>query len=138
MKQLVKRYSRFVTASALFGGLIFVVPAYLQAKTNSDSSVHITVNVHGSDINVSKDVIEESVEKLLEAAEIDIVEKGGSANVIELQIDIFKSDGKGFKIDTDWDDDPTPEAEEHCDTQDEIDDIVEKEVQAFIHFIHKG
>lgn len=137
MKQLVKKYSHAITALALFGGLVFTIPAHLQAKAKAESHVHVTVNVHGSEVNVSKEVLEESVDKLLRAAEIDVVEKGATANVIELQIDIFKSDAKGFKIDCDWDDDPTPEVEEFCDTQDEIDDIVEKEVHAFIDFIHK-
>jgi hypothetical protein len=137
MKQLVKKYSRFVMTAALFGALVFVMPAHLAAKTKMNSSVHVTVNVHGSTVNVSPEVLEDSVNKLLEAAEIDVVESGAAANVIELQIDIFKSDA-GFKIDTDWDDDPTPEAHEECDTQDEIDDIVEKEVHAFIDFIQKG
>ena len=112
------------------------MPAHLQARTNAESTVHVTVNVHGSDVGVSAETLEKVVDKLLEAAEIDVVEKGGDANVIELQIDIFKED-HGFKIDTDWDDDPTPEVEEHCEAQDEIDDIVEKEVHSFIEFIHK-
>lgn len=137
MKRLVKRYSRAIMALVLFGGVGFVMSAHLQAKTKASSTVHVTVNVHGSDISVSKETLEEAVDKLLKAAEIDVVEHGGGSNVIELQIDIFKED-KRFKIDTDWDDDPTPEVEEHCDTQDEIDDIVEKEVHAFIDFIHKS
>ncbi len=138
MKNSAKKYSRNLTAAALFGGLIFMTPASLQAKSNGHSSVHITVNVHGSDINVSQEALEESVDKLLEAAQIDVVEKGADANVIELKIDIFKSEDKGFKIDCDWDDDPTPEVEEHCDEQDEIDQIVEDEVHKFVEFIHKS
>ncbi len=137
MKHLAEKYSRRLTALALFGGLVLAMPATLQAKTNGSSSVHVTVNVHGSDIGVSPEVLEETVDKLLEEAEIQVVENGGGSNVIELQIDIFKSD-EGFKVATDWDDDPEPEEEEICDAQDEIDDIVEKEVQTFIEFLQAG
>jgi hypothetical protein len=138
MKNLVIKYSRAIITLALFSGLVFVMPAHLQAKTRAESSVHVTVNVHGSSVGVSPEVLEETVDKLLKAAEIKVVENGGGSSVIELKIDIFKSDAKGFKVDCDWDDDPEPEAEETCDTQDEIDDIVEKEVHAFIDFIHKA
>ncbi len=86
MKNKIKKYLRGAAAAALFGGLALVTPHTLQAKPAADHSVHVTVNVHGSDINVSTKVIEESVDKLLEAAEIHVAHQGGSS-VTELKKD---------------------------------------------------
>jgi translation elongation factor EF-1beta len=139
MKLLVKKHLRNAAAFALFGGMIFVMPVALQAKTKTASTVDVTVRVHGSDINVSTDVLEESVEKLLEAAEIHIVKEGDGVGIIELKIDIYKNDdGNGFKADCNWDEDDEPEMEKRAETQDQIDDIVEEEVDAFISFLQKS
>ena len=90
MKETAKKYLRGSAALVLFGGMVFMIPATLQAKTTlADISVHVEVNVHGSDIGVSSDVLEETVDKLLEEAEIEVSESGGS-NVTVLKIDIYK------------------------------------------------
>lgn len=136
MKTTAKKYLSGVAALALFGGLAFVTPQTLQARQTANNTVHVTVNVHGSDIGVSSEVLEETVDKLLEAADIHVAQHGGSS-VTELKIDIFKNDdGHGFKADANWDEDAEPEIEKHCAAQDEIDSIVEQEVNAFINFIH--
>ncbi len=136
MKQTAKKYLRGAAALALFGGMVFMTPAALQAKS-ADISVHVEVNVHGSDIGVSSDVLEDTVNALLESAKIQVEESGGS-NVTELKIDIYKDDdGKGFKAEANWDDDDEAEIEKHCETQDAIDNIVIEEVNAFIAFIHQ-
>lgn len=138
MKQKAKKYLHGALALALFGGMGVVSPAALQAKTSNDISVHVTVTVHGSDIGVSSEKLEETVDKLLEAAHIEVAEEGGSS-VTELTIDIYKDDdGHGFKADANWDEDGDPEVEEKCEAQDEIDNIVEEEVNAFIKFIQHG
>jgi hypothetical protein len=134
MKQLLGKCLRAGAAFALLGGMVCVMPAALQAKTKRDVSVDVKVTVHGSDINVSNDVLEKAVEDLLDAAAIKVVDEGAAAGAVELEIDIYKEDD-GFKISTDWDDDDDPEAEQHADTQDEIDDIVENTVGEFIDFI---
>ena len=137
MKQTTKKYLRCAAALALFGGMVFTTPATLQAKTTAaDISVHVEVNVHGSDIGVSSDVLEETVDRLLEEAEIEVSESGGS-NVTELKIDIYKDPKRGFKAAANWDDDDDPEIEKYCAEQDEIDNIVEEEVNAFIAFLRK-
>ncbi len=136
MKQTAKKYLRGAAALALFGGMVFMTPAALQAKPAADISVHVEVNVHGSDIGVSSDVLEETVDALLESAKIQVSDSGGSS-VTELKIDIYKDDdGEGFKAEANWDDDDEAEVEKHCDTQDAIDNIVVEEVNAFIAFIH--
>jgi hypothetical protein len=139
MKQLVNKFLRGVVALALFSGMVFVMPAALQAKPKSEISVVVQVTVHGSDIGVSEDVLEEMVDKLLEASEIHVMKEGADSSVTTLKIDIFKNDdGHGFKVDGNWDEDDEPEVEETCDTQDKINHIVEVEVNEFIKFIHKG
>ena len=136
MKQTAKKYLRGAAALALFGGMVFMTPAALQAKSAADISVHVEVNVHGSDIGVSSDVLEDTVNALLESAKIQVEDSGGSS-VTELKIDIYKDDdGKGFKAEANWDDDDEAEIEKHCEAQDEIDNIVIEEVNAFIAFIH--
>ena len=138
MKEKAKKYLRGAVTLALFGGMVFMTAATLQAKTTAaDISVHVQVNVHGSDIGVSSDVLEETVDKLLEEAEIEVSESGGS-NVTELKIDIYKDPKHGFKAAANWDEDDDPEIEKYCAEQDEIDNIVEEEVNAFIAFLrHK-
>ena len=137
MKQTAKKYLRSAAALALFGGMVFMTPAALQAKSAADISVHVEVTVHGSDIGVSSDVLEDTVDALLESAKIQVEESGGS-NVTELKIDIYKDDdGEGFRAEANWDDDDEAEIEKHCETQDAIDDIVIEEVNAFIAFIHQ-
>ena len=138
MKQTTKKHLRGAAAAALFGGMVLMTPAILQAKTAGNISVHVTVNVHGSDIGVSNEKLRETADKLLESAKIEVSESGGS-NVTELKIDIYKNDdGHGFKVDANWDEDDEPEAEKHCAAQDEIDGIVQEEVDAFIQFIQHG
>lgn len=136
MKRVLNKCFRIGVVFALLGGMVGIAPAVLQAKANNEVAVDVTVRVHGQDINVSKDVMESSVEKLLEAAAIKVVDEGAGKGVVELEIDIYKDDdGDGFKILCDWDDDPEPEAEKKADTQDAIDDIVEDTVDEFIAFI---
>ncbi|MBK7704815.1 MAG: hypothetical protein IPJ30_03330 [Acidobacteria bacterium] len=135
MKKLVNNFLRSAMALALFSGMVFVLPANLQAKPKGSVKVDVTVTVHGSDIGVSTDVMEESVEKLLEAAEVIIVPEGDGEGIIELEIDIYKNDDGGFRVDCDWDDDDETEAQQMADTQDEIDNIVEGIVDSFIDFI---
>jgi len=156
MKKLLEKCFRTGAAFALLGGMVCATPAALQAKTNAEVSVDVTVTVHGSDINVSKDVLEGSVEKLLDAAEIKVVEEGAGKGIVELEIEIYKDDddddddgvkdkddddgdgdgdGKGFIIVCDWDDDDDPEAEKNAATQDQIDDIVEDTIDDFITFM---
>ena len=135
MKQTAKKYLCGALLPTFLGGMILMSPAVSQAKT-ANIAVHVTVNVHGSDIGVSPEVMEETVGKLLESAEVQVSENGGSS-VTELKIDIFKNDdGHGFKADANWDEDDEAEIEKHCETQDAIDEIVEEEVNAFIQFIH--
>lgn len=138
MKQFIKIYLRNAAALALFAGMVFGMPAVLQAKTKGNVTVDVTVTVHGSDIGVSTEVMEESVEKLLEAAQIHVVPEGDGDGIIELTIDIYKNDGGGFRISCDWDDDDEAEAEQAAQTQDQIDDIVESIVDSFIDFLPKG
>ena len=135
MKQTINKYLRGASALALCGGMIFMTSAALQAKAAGHIKVHVEVNVHGSDVGVSSDVLEETVDKLLEEAEIDVDKNGGSSET-ELKIDIYKDEAHGFKADANWDDDGDPEVEKFCAEQDEIDSIVEEEVHAFIAFIH--
>lgn len=137
MKKLINKCLRGAAALALFSGMVFVMPSVLQAKTKLDSKVDVTVTVHGSDIGVSTEVMEESVEKLLEAAEILVVPDGDGVGIIELEIDIYKNDGGGFRVSCDWDDDDEAEAEKMADTQDEIDGVVEGIVDSFIDFLAK-
>ncbi len=134
MKQLLGKCLRTGAALALLGGMIGGMSSVLQAKTKTDVSVDVKVTVHGSDINVSNDVLEKAVEDLLDAAAIKVVDEGAAAGAVELEIDIYKDDD-GFRISTDWDEDDEPEAEKHADTQDEIDDIVEDTVGEFVAFI---
>ena len=135
MKQTAKKYLRGVMALALLGGMTLMTPAVLRAKASADVLVHVTVNVHGSEIGVSPEVLEETVDKLLESAHIQVAENGGGSNITELKIDIYK-ENNGFKAAANWDEDDEPEIEKHCAAQDEIDNIVEEEVNAFIEFIH--
>ena len=138
MKQLINKYLRSAAALALFAGLVFGVPAVLQAKMKNNVTVDVTVTVHGSDIGVSTEVMEDSVEKLLEAAKIHVVPEGDGEGIIELKIDIYKNDGGGFRLSCDWDDDDEAEAEQRAETQDQIDDIVEQIVDLFIDSLPKG
>ncbi len=137
MKQLLQKYFRNGVALALLGGMVGGMPSVLQAKTKTSVSVDVTVTVHGSDISVSKDVLEKAVEDLLETAAIKVVDEGAAAGTVELEIDIYKEDD-GFRISTDWDDDDEAEAEKQAETQDDIDDIVEETVAEFIDFIKKA
>jgi hypothetical protein len=145
MKQLVTKFVVSAFAFGLFFGLTLVFPTDLQAKSLADAkkslankTVDVTVTVHGSDVGVSHEVLEETVEKLLEAADIDVVKEGDGETIIELQIDIYKNDNGGFRAACDWDDDPEVEAEKQAANQDAIDDIVEEMVNTFIDFLHKG
>lgn len=142
MKKLVSKFVMSTIAFGVFFGLILLTPSNLQAKSLADvkksladKTVDVTVTVHGSDIGVSDDVMEETVEKLLEAADIDAVKEGEGETIIELQIDIYKNDNGGFKAACDWDDDPEVEEEKQAATQDAIDDIVEAMVEDFIDFL---
>jgi hypothetical protein len=134
MKQ-TKNFLRGVLALALLGGMVFMTPAALQAKSKRDITVHVTVTVHNSDIGVSAETLDEMVDELLEASDIVVSETGGSS-VTELEIDIYRDDN-GFRATADWDDDDEVEAEKRCETQDAIDDIVKEEVEIFIEFILK-
>lgn len=137
MKQLLQKYFRGGVALALLGAMICGLPSVLQAKSKRGVSVDVKVTVHGSDINVSNDVLEKAVEDLLETAAIKVVDEGADSGAVELEIDIYKEED-GFKISTDWDDDDEAEAEKHADTQDEIDNIVEDTVAEFIEFIQEA
>jgi hypothetical protein len=79
--------------------------------------------------------MEDTVEKLLEAADIDVVEEGDGETIIELKIDIYKNENGGFRAACDWDDDPEEEAEKNAATQDAIDNIVKEMVESFVDFI---
>ena len=138
MKQLANNILRSALTMALLVGMVFVAPNELQAKPRANITVDITVTVHGSDIGVSSEVIDDAVEKLLEAGEIKVIEEGAGEGIVELQIDIYKNDGGGFRVACDWDEDDQVEAEKRADTQDQIDDMVEDMVDTFIEFIHKG
>ena len=142
MKKLVNKFVFSAVALGIFFGLMLAMPTDLQAKSLADAkkslankTVDVTVTVHGSDVGVSDDVLEDTVEKLLEAADVDVVEEGEGETIIELQIDIYKNDDGGFRAACDWDDDPEVEEEKRAETQDAIDDIVEDIVEAFIEFI---
>lgn len=138
MKKLVNKFVVSAVALGMFFGLMLLMPSALQAKSLADlanKTVDVTVTVHGSDIGVSDDVMEETVEKLLEAADVDVVKEGDGETIIELQIDIYKNDDGGFRTTCDWDDDPEVEEEKRAATQDAIDDIVEEIVESFIDFI---
>ncbi len=137
MKQLLEKCFRMGAAIAVLGAMVCVMPTALQARANAATvAVDVTVTVHGSDIAVSKDVLEQSVEKLLDAAEIKVVHEGAGQGIVELEIDIYKDDdGEGFKLVCDWDDDDDPEAQKKVETQDQIDDMVEDMVDEFISFI---
>lgn len=134
MKGLIKKSFRVGVATALLVAAVCFSPASLQAKVKNNVSVDVVVNVHGSDIAVSTDVMEDAVEKLLRAAAIKVVDESADKAVVKLQIDIHKDDD-GFRVDCDWDDDPEPEAQKRVETQDQIDDIVEEEVEEFLEFI---
>lgn len=138
MNGLAKKCLSGVAAFVLLSGMFFGIPATLQAKTKADTTVDVTVTVHGSGINVSTKVMEESIEKLLEAAEVKFVKQGAGAGIIEFKIDIFKSKDGGFRVDCDWDEDDETEAQENAKTQEEIDDIVEDMVDSFIEFLSEG
>lgn len=138
MKRLVNKFFVSAVALGMFFGLMLAMPTDLQAKSLADlanKTVDVTVTVHGSDIGVSDDVMEETVEKLLEAADVDVVKEGDGETIIELQIDIYKNDDGGFRAACDWDDDPEVEEEKRAQTQDAIDDIVEEMVEHFVDFI---
>lgn len=138
MNKLVNKFVFSAVALGIFFGLMLAMPTDLQAKSLADlanKTVDVTVTVHGSDVGVSDDVMEDTVEKLLEAADIDVVEEGEGETIIELQIDIYKNDDGGFRAACDWDDDPEVEEEKRAETQDAIDDIVEEIVETFIDFI---
>lgn len=138
MKKLVNKFVFSAVAFGMFFGLMLAMPTDLQAKSLADlanKTVDVTVTVHGSDIGVSDDVLEDTVEKLLEAADIDVVEEGDSETIIELEIDIYKNNDGGFRASCDWDEDEDEEAEKAAATQDAIDDIVEEMVETFIDFI---
>lgn len=129
-------------AVVAFFGLVMLTPTESQAKSLSEAkaalrnkTVDVTVTVHGSDVGVSEETLEETVEKLLEAADIDVVEEGESETIIELEINIYKNDNGGFRAACDWDDDPEVEEEKRAETQDAIDDIVEAMVEVFIEFL---
>ena len=134
MKELIKKSFRVVIVTALLVGAVCFSPASLQARVKNNISVDVVVNVHGSDIAVSTDVMEDAVEKLLRTAAIKVVDESADKGVVRLQIDIYKDDD-GFRVDCDWDDDPEPEIQKRAETQDQIDDIVEEEVDQFIEFI---
>ena len=120
-------------------------------------TVDITVTVHGSNIGVSDDVIDQAAEDLLEAAGVKVVEEGAGQGVVELEIHSYADDGdddddgvadsaeegddgdgKGFIVKADWDDDEEEEAEKDVAAADQIDDIVKDIVEDFIEFIKKA
>lgn len=129
-------------AVVAFFGLVMLTPTVSQAKSFSEAkealrnkTVDVTVTVHGSDVGVSEETMEETVEKLLEAADIEVVEEGEGETIIELEINIYKNEGGGFRAACDWDDDPEVEEEKRAEDQDAIDDIVEAMVEVFIEFL---
>lgn len=135
MKNLMKRVFGGALALALVGGSVFLLPVNSFAKPKQNITVDVTVRVHGSDVGVSPEVMEKTVERLLEAAEIHVVPDGDGEGIIELEIDIYKNDGGGFRVDCDWDDDDEAEEQERAETQEAIDGIVETFVEAFLAFI---
>ena len=146
----------YVRMAALAFAVLMSVPAMpTQANNPVDSvTVDITVNVHGSNIGVSDEVIDQVTEDLLEAAGVKVIENGGGEGVVELEINIYADDadddddgiadseedgddgdGKGFIVKCDWDNDEEPEEEKNAATADDIDDIVKAIVGDFIEFI---
>lgn len=135
MRNLLKKVLGCAMALALVGGSVLILPSKSQAKPKKNVTVDVTVRVHGSDVGVSQETMEATVERLLEAAQIHIVPDGDGEGIIELEIDIYKNQDGGFRVDCDWDDDDEAEEEERADTQDAIDEIVETFVDAFLAFI---
>ena len=142
MRNLMNKAVGCGFALVAFFGLVMLTPTVSEAKSLSemkqalrDKTVDVTVTVHGSDVGVSQEALEETVEKLLEAADIDVVEEGEGETIIELEINIYKNDGGGFRAACDWDDDPEVEEEKRAEAQAEIDDIVEAMVEVFIEFL---
>lgn len=147
----------YLAALALVGLLsVPATPAFAKA-TIDGVSVDINVTVHGSDIGVSDEVIDEVAEDLVEAAGIKVIENGGGEGVVELEIHIYADDadddddgvadageegddgdGKGFIVRCDWDDDEEDEAKRDVASADDIDDIVRDIVEDFIEFIKKS
>lgn len=131
----MKKFLGGAMALALVAGPVLLLPVTSLAKPKQKVTVDVTVTVHGSDVGVSSDTLEKTVERLLEAAEIHVVPEGDGEGIIELKIDIYKNDGGGFRVDCDWDEDDDAEEQERAETQDAIDDIVETFVDAFLAFI---
>jgi hypothetical protein len=150
--------NRACLAALALAGLLCVPAAPASAKAAVDSvSVDINVTVHGSNIGVSDEVIDEAAEDLLEAAGIKVIESGGGQGVVELEIHIYADDedddddgvadareegddgdGKGFIVRCDWDDDEEDEAKRDVASADDIDDMVRDIVEDFIEFIKKS
>jgi hypothetical protein len=150
--------NRAYLAALALAGLLSVptTPAFAKATVNN-VSVDINVTVHGSNIGVSDEVIDEAAEDLLEAAGIKVIENGAGEGVVELDIHIYADDadddddgvadsgeegddgdGKGFIVRCDWDDDEEDEAKRDVASADDIDDVVRDIVKDFIKFIKKS
>lgn len=149
-------FIRTSLAALAFASLLSLPAA--AAKPPADSvTVDITVTVHGSNIGVSDDVIDQAAEDLIEAAGIKVIENGGGQGVVELEIDIYADDedddddgiadskeegddgdNKGFIVKCDWDEDDEAEAKKDVAAAEDIDDVVRDIVEDFVEFIKKA
>lgn len=105
--------------------------------------VDIEVTVHNSEIGVSRETLDDLVEKLLEEAGFQVEEAAADSATIQLKIDVYKEGNGKFKVVGDLDDprDEEEDEEEHeeqmADAQDQIDDLVTTIVQDFIKLLRQ-
>jgi hypothetical protein len=138
----IRRLRQALLPCALVFALLLLPTAHGKAATRASQSlkVDIHVTVHNSDIGVTKETLDDLVDKLLEEAHFQVEKEAADSAAIQLKIDIYREDGGKFKVVGDLDepggDDEDEKEDKETEAQDQIDDLVTAIVHDFIKHLH--
>ncbi len=131
---------RSLLPGALSLALVLLMAPHGRAAARQHLKVDIHVTVHNSDIGVSRETLDDMIEKLLEEANFQVEKEAADSAAIQLKIDIYREDNGKFKVVGDCDDPsdnkPADDEEKEAEAQDQIDDLVTAIVHDFINYLH--